>query len=140
MNRKQQSIGENRQVAEALNHYLSYEAEGTALVYSIDETAALSGEFGPDEEGDGVQSHTENGETSFTAGNHLSGQSGARSEEGGTESYEDDGDAGEGGDEDGEKLKIWEMEEDEDDLEDGKMVGALSYGDRHFAQASGLRF
>lgn len=87
-----------------------------------------------------MQSHTENGEISFTAGNHLSGQSGARSEEGGAESYEDDGDAGEGGDEDGEKSKIWEMEEDEDDLEDGKMVSALSCGDRYFAQASGLRY
>jgi hypothetical protein len=84
------------------------------------------------------------------------GRFGADHEESDGQSHGDDGYAGKDRDGVAEHSKVWEMDEDEnlpgtnhvgyanddddDDLEDGKMVGATSYGDRCFALASGLRF
>ena len=140
INRIQGSLKENWHVAEQLNRYLSYGVDGTALIYLFGQMAALMGQFGPDQEESGTESHEENGDTLPTAGNDLSGQSRADSEECGREDHEGDGDADENGDEEGGKIENWDMEDDDDDLEDGKMVAATSYGDHCFARASGLRF
>lgn len=140
MNRKKQSMGENWQAAVALNQYLSYGTKGTALVYLLDQTAALMGQFGPDQQESGAQSHEEDGDTPLTASNDLSGQPVADSEESGEQSHEADGGADEIEDKDGGQFKVWELEDDDDDdLEDGKMVAATSFGDQYFARASGPR-
>lgn len=64
MNRKQQSMGENWRMTSAMNHYLSYGTEGTALVYLSDQTAALRRRFGLDEEDHSAKAQGEDGEIS----------------------------------------------------------------------------
>jgi hypothetical protein len=138
MNRIQHSLEKNLLAAYELNNYYGLGMQETALVRLADQMVALMGQFDADQEESGVQSHEENGDASLTAGNYLSGQLGANSEEGGTESFESDGGAGENGDEEGGKIKIWEMEDDDEDLEDGK-VATMSDADRTWAWASGMR-
>lgn len=124
MNRIQGSMQENWDRACELDSHHSYGMEGTALFHLFGEMEALMGNFGSDHE------------------------------EGGEQKHEDDGDAGQDGDE---RSNISEADEherlletdhtsytddnnDDDDPEYGKMAGALSYGDRYFAMSSGLRF
>lgn len=140
MNRIQHSLEKNLVAAYVLNNYRGLGLEDTAIVQLADQIVALMGQFNAEQEEKSLQSNRENGYTSPTAGNDLSGQFGADSEEGGTESHKSDGDADENGDEEGREIEIREIEDDDDDFEDGKMVTATSYGDRCFARSSGLRF